>query len=995
MVLRHLLRSFVSVLLALSCIGGVRGEPFPVDQAAETKILHETWQLSPDGAWLARGYVDPATSRGRLEVEELATGRRIELRSSESSLEPIWSPDSRRLAYGVEENGVPALWIWERGSRTERRIAAARPVLFFKPQWFPDSRRLLLPLWPEGEAPAPKDAETKATNLVRPPFKRVAGDKASVYVLSAHMQPESEAGGEAGDVPGDAAVTKRCNGKLIHGRCDLGVVNVDDGSVGRLATRIHLAWFFMPSPDSRQVAYTLLTGLDPDNQDQLYELHMLDPATGRDRVLAGSLRLYGGKNVSWSPDGRRLAWSALRTGDTGRNRLQTGQGEVGTVALDDGQVMLSQPQDSGGLNYRHAPVWSDDAKTLYALGTDGKVRRIDASRGDHKVVVDIPGFRIVEVVAGKGDRLLASAISAEDGAVVRLYGVDPATASTQQLCEGQVRIVPGTLRLGTDGRITLQASSARHLPSVWQLDPATGRLRAVGASQDRFAKYGLGEARLISWQTADGQTLRGKLLLPPNYRPGTRAPMVVWAYGGNMNSQEINESGLDAGAFNFHVLASRGYAVLSPDAPLRVGRTLQDIMLTVMPGVDAAIAQGYADPDRLAVMGHSFGAFSTLALITQTPRFKAAVISGVGHPDLVAGYLKMQPDGASNEGYYENGQQHMGGTPWEYPQRYRDNSTIHRFDRISTPVLIGQGEADGTTPMSGANAVFVALRRLGKPVEYRIYEGEGHGLYRKAHIVDFWNRRLEFLAEHLDLTLDGTGAVAFEKGRTKSRAPKRNSGTGYQRTASGLKYWVIRRGTGPRLQPGKIAVVHLRTTRTRDGLVVYDGPVGFVFTREYPNPVLAEAATYLRNVGDRATVVTPPGRRPDKAEYRDEVEVLSIKDYTLVVVLRDLIETAGVEAAQRRFEELRKAHFAGAWIEEKEHLSHGRSLLRQDNTAGAIAMSRWATELFPDSAAPHVHLGNALFRGGEQALAIASYRKALELDPVNAAAREALDGLVR
>ena len=157
-----------------------------------------------------------------------------------------------------------------------------------------------------------------------------------------------------------------------------------------------------------------------------------------------------------------------------------------------------------------------------------------------------------------------------------------------------------------------------------------------------------------------------------------------------MGSNNVNRFGLvGIGAFNMQLLATRGYAVLFPDAPLREGKPVADLMRTVMPGVDAAIEQGYADPDRLAIMGQSYGSLNTLAIITQTTRFKAAVITAaVAHPDLFADYL-------GSTGYYEQGQGNMGGTIWEYHDRYLENSPLFLFDRIETPLLIGQGERDG------------------------------------------------------------------------------------------------------------------------------------------------------------------------------------------------------------------------------------------------------------------------------------------------------------
>jgi dipeptidyl aminopeptidase/acylaminoacyl peptidase len=135
-------------------------------------------------------------------------------------------------------------------------------------------------------------------------------------------------------------------------------------------------------------------------------------------------------------------------------------------------------------------------------------------------------------------------------------------------------------------------------------------------------------------------------------------------------------------------------------------------------------------------------------------------------PDLVADYLNSRPaDPDSHVGVYEQGQGNMHGTPWDQQERYLANSPIYSFDRIATPLLIGQGDMDFTMQgMQGGNLLaadmtFAALKRLGKPVEYRIYKNEGHVLSRKANVVDFWERRLSFLAENLSLTTTASGSA--------------------------------------------------------------------------------------------------------------------------------------------------------------------------------------------------------------------------------------------
>jgi dipeptidyl aminopeptidase/acylaminoacyl peptidase len=161
-------------------------------------------------------------------------------------------------------------------------------------------------------------------------------------------------------------------------------------------------------------------------------------------------------------------------------------------------------------------------------------------------------------------------------------------------------------------------------------------------------------------------------------------------------------------------------------------------------------------------MGQSYGSYCVLALIAQSHRFKAAVITAaVIHPDLIADYLQMQSDGATPSiEYWERGQGNIGGTPWQYPERYLRNSPIFAFDQIETPVLIGQGSRDGN--LTASDSIFVGLRRLGKRVEYRIYENEDHVIERPENVIDFWQRRLEFLDQHLGVQRDRQGRMVFE-----------------------------------------------------------------------------------------------------------------------------------------------------------------------------------------------------------------------------------------
>ena len=174
---------------------------------------------------------------------------------------------------------------------------------------------------------------------------------------------------------------------------------------------------------------------------------------------------------------------------------------------------------------------------------------------------------------------------------------------------------------------------------------------------------------------------------------------------------------------------------LFPDAPFQKETPMQDLAKTVLPGVDRAIEVGIADPERLGVMGHSYGGYCTLALIAQTTRFKAAVSSG-GYGNWIGKYGHMRRDGSTYGGTT------LGGTPWQSPDQYIENSPVFYLDRIQTPLLLLHGELDNAVPSFLADEIFVGLRNLGKWVMYAKYEGESHAPadWEYANQVDYWNR---------------------------------------------------------------------------------------------------------------------------------------------------------------------------------------------------------------------------------------------------------------
>jgi len=160
---------------------------------------------------------------------------------------------------------------------------------------------------------------------------------------------------------------------------------------------------------------------------------------------------------------------------------------------------------------------------------------------------------------------------------------------------------------------------------------------------------------------------------------------------------------------------------------------------------------GIADPDQVGAMGHSYGGYSVLSLIVQTTRFKAAIeLDGMANE--LSAYGQMGPDGtAFQTSISEQGQGLIGGTPWQFRERYIENSPFFYFDRVQTPLLIVHGSEDKTVAPFLGDEIFVALRRLGKNVEYAKYEGENHSplYWSYPNQSDLCNRMIEWFGRYL------------------------------------------------------------------------------------------------------------------------------------------------------------------------------------------------------------------------------------------------------
>ncbi|MEO8430644.1 MAG: prolyl oligopeptidase family serine peptidase [Acidobacteriota bacterium] len=800
---RHPGLGVLGIISMASLIGaGVAGaqpaarvrEPLPLDVATATRGLNgrSPIALSPDGQWVSYTVAGVETvprathqysatgfpfaegdSRMEATVSNVKTGETIRLGfARSSSWAAVWSPDGSRVAFYSDEGGEPGLWIWDKATRKSERFPGvmARPFFGFEVvRWSPDGGRILCKVVPKGMSLAEITALGMSLEEGKK-FPKVAPGEPSVIV------EKSEPVDKDKKKPAEAA--PKPTGETDWNTADLAVLDLATKKVTRLAERQSIR-FYEFSPDGKRVAYTVLKGWEPNTQQPSYDFDVVDAAGGAPRTLTSNVPLGYGFEFVWTPDGKNLAYIPAGKKLDGPIVVLPVSGAAPRTLKSEGVPSFNPGEGEV------APVADAKSENFYAVG-GGALWRVDAATGKGQAVGKIPGWTIRSIVQPYGRAELLSPdgrtvwVAARqappttgttgpttywnDAGKAGFFAIDVTTGKARPLLEEDKSFrtyfnLDGSTKTG---EIVFSATDQQHDHDLWILDTKTGKARQLTHINPGMEKYELGQAKLIEWRSLTGEPLKGALLLPPGYKAGQRLPLIVFVYGGDYGSRYLNRFGFwGLPALNCHIFATRGYAILSPDAPIREGMPMEDLMGTVMPGVNAAIDQGYADPDRLAVMGQSYGSYCTLALITQSTRFKAAIITAaVLHPDLFADYL-----GAI--GYYEQGQGNMKGSIWEQRERYMRNSPIFLFDRIQTPLLIGQGSTDGR--LIASDAIFAALQRLGKPVEYRVYQGEGHVITQTPNVLDFWRRRLDFLSENLNLAVDGKGGVVFEGAAAKPR----------------------------------------------------------------------------------------------------------------------------------------------------------------------------------------------------------------------------------
>ncbi|MFP4024520.1 MAG: alpha/beta hydrolase family protein [Thiohalospira sp.] len=322
-------------------------------------------------------------------------------------------------------------------------------------------------------------------------------------------------------------------------------------------------------------------------------------------------------------------------------------------------------------------------------------------------------------------------------------------------------------------KIIWQRSSFKEYYDLWISDIDFTKAEKMSNENPQQDEYLWGDVELYKWITAEGTEEEGLLYKPENFDPNKKYPMIVYFY--RLHSNDIHRHYAprpSRSTINPTFYTSKGYFVFMPNIRYKTGYPGESAYNYVVSGTLALLNERpYLDKDGLGIQGQSWGGYQAGFIITKTDLFSAASIGApVSNMTSAYGGIRWQ-SGMSRMFQYENSQSRIGGTLWEKPLHYIENSPVFYAPKINTPVLIRHNDADGAVPWYQGIEYFVALRRLNKPVWMLNYNGQPHNEKNKSpNTKDLSIRMMQFFNHYLkdEPAPDWMkyGIPATEKGKT-------------------------------------------------------------------------------------------------------------------------------------------------------------------------------------------------------------------------------------
>ena len=500
---------------------------------------------------------------------------------------------------------------------------------------------------------------------------------------------------------------------------------------------------FQWSPDSRWLAYTTP---DPKTEEEekndkgkndfrwidenikmarLYLLPIQKDANGKRESKKLTTANFHVEDFDWSRDGSRIAFGHVKSPLAN----DWPSSDVSIIEVASGKISVLANSTAA----ETSPLYSPDGNSIALIASDSPprwaqsavIQIFPATGGQPKSLA--ASFDAQPGVAGWSSDSKRLYFSEPKGTGTQIYSLDVAANRIEEI--KTTVAVYGALSLNRTGttfgfvRQTPDTPGDVYVAAVSNFSPV--QITKVNAD---IKTPPVGRTEVITWKSKDGKDIEGLLTYPVGYQAGQKVPMVLNIHGGPAGVFAQTYLG-GRGVYPLATFAARGYAILRPNprgssgygTEFRRANTrdwgfgdYQDLMT----GVDKVIAMGVADPDRLGVMGWSYGGFMTSWIVTQTQRFKAAsagapvtnLMSFNGTADIPA----FVPD-------------YFGGQFWEIMDLYQKHSPMFNVKGVTTPTMIQHGEADVRVPISQGYEFYNALKVKGVPTRMLVLPRQPHG----------------------------------------------------------------------------------------------------------------------------------------------------------------------------------------------------------------------------------------------------------------------------
>jgi dipeptidyl aminopeptidase/acylaminoacyl peptidase len=286
-------------------------------------------------------------------------------------------------------------------------------------------------------------------------------------------------------------------------------------------------------------------------------------------------------------------------------------------------------------------------------------------------------------------------------------------------------------------------------PDLWFGDGGFADMIKVSNANPQQADYVWGKSELIDYVNEDGKTLRAILTKPDDFDPSKKYALMVYIYEELTNTLHRYTPPAPGTSINPTRFVSNGYVLLQPDIVYETGYPGKSAMKCVLPAIEQVVKQGYIDPQRIGIQGHSWGGYEITYMITQTNIFRA-VEAGASVANMTSAYGGIRwGTGMSRAFQYERSQSRIGAPPWERPLQFIENSPLFWIERVQTPYLTIHNDEDDAVPWYQGIEFFSATRRLGKEAYMFNFNGEKHGLrerenqkYWTVHLCEFFDHYL-------------------------------------------------------------------------------------------------------------------------------------------------------------------------------------------------------------------------------------------------------------